>query len=53
MVPKMKYIGDEEREVPQHGVFKPGDEVAFNKELFSTGLFREKIIRKEKKEGDE
>lgn len=53
MTRKMKCIADEEREVPQHGVFKPGDEVPFNKELFSTGLFREKLKRKYEKEGDQ
>ncbi len=50
---KLKYIGDEERIIPRHGVFKPGDEVAFNEELLSTGLFREKTKRKEEKEADE
>lgn len=35
----MKYIGEDEREFPNYGVFKPGDEVEFNETLFSTGLF--------------
>ncbi|WP_181444675.1 hypothetical protein [Bacillus sp. 03113] len=50
---KMIYIGDEEREIPQHGVFKTGDEVEFNKTLYSTGLFREKKARNVEKEGEE
>lgn len=38
---KMKYIGEEERIFPQHGQFKPGDEVDHNETLLSTGLFTE------------
>lgn len=47
----MKYIGEEERIVPQHGLFKPGDVVDYNQSLHSTGLFRleDKI---KKKDGD-
>lgn len=52
MSKKMKYIGNEERVVPQHGLFKPGDVVDFNESLHNTGLFR--LERKEKKkDGDE
>jgi hypothetical protein len=47
---KMKYIGEEEREIPQFGVFKPGDEVDFDESLHNTGLFD--VIEKKKKEGD-
>jgi hypothetical protein len=49
MAKKMKYIGEEPREIPQYGVFKPGDEVEYNETLFNTGLFD--VISK-KKEGD-
>lgn len=49
----MKYIGDEEREIPQYGVYKPGDEVEFNKTLLSTGLFREMKNSKTEKAGEE
>lgn len=37
----IKYIGEEERIFPRHGVYKPGDIVDFNEELMSTGLFIE------------
>ncbi len=49
MTKKMKYIGEEEREVPQYGVYKPGDVVEYDESLHNTGLFR--VIKK--KEGDE
>lgn len=49
---KLKYIGEEERIFPRHGVFKPGDEVDFKEELLSTGLFSVSTIKTEK-EGDE
>lgn len=49
---KLIYIGEEERIIPQHGIYKPGDEVDFNETLLSTGLFREKKSKLEK-EGDE
>lgn len=39
---KLKYIGEEERIIPQYGQFKPGDEVSYNETLLSTGLFIEK-----------
>lgn len=39
---KIIYIGEEEKIFPQHGQFKPGDEVEFNETLLSTGLFAEK-----------
>lgn len=45
---KMIYVGDEEREVPGIGVYKPGDEVAFNETLMGTGLFRVKENKKQK-----
>jgi hypothetical protein len=47
---KLLYISEEERIIPQYGVYKPGDEVDYNETLLSTGLFIEK---KEKKVGDE
>lgn len=47
---KMKYIGEEEREVPQYGVYKPGDVVDYEESLHDTGLFR---VIKNRKEGDE
>jgi hypothetical protein len=47
---KMTYIGEEEREIPQHGVFKPGDIVEYNETLYETGLFD--VVEKKKKEGD-
>ncbi|WP_156107902.1 hypothetical protein [Bacillus sp. UNC322MFChir4.1] len=54
MTKKMKYIGEEERVIPQHGVYKPGDEVDFNETLYATGLFVEKKHRNvEKKDGEE
>jgi hypothetical protein len=48
----MKYIGDEERIVPQYGVFKPGDVVDYDESLHSTGLFS---VNKQpqKKDGEE
>lgn len=46
----MKYTGKEERIVPQHGVFKPGDVVDYNKSLHGTGLFT--VEEKNKKAGD-
>lgn len=49
----MKYIGEEEREFPQHGVFKPGEVVDFNKSLHSTGFFDEVKTRKSNKEDGE
>jgi hypothetical protein len=49
MPKKMKYIGEEEREVPQYGVFKPGDVVDFDENLHKTGLFS---VVNSKKEGD-
>jgi hypothetical protein len=39
---KLVYIGEEEREIVNFGVYKPGDEVDFNETLLSTGLFVEK-----------
>lgn len=51
MTQKMKFIGEEERIVPQHGVFKPGDVVDYNKSLHLTGLFHVNKIEK-KEEGD-
>lgn len=51
---RMRYIGEEERIFPQHGVFKPGDVVGFNKSLLSTGLFVEQKSKKDdEKDGDE
>lgn len=38
----MKFIGDEEKWIPGYGIFKPGDSVEYNENLFSTGYF-EKI----------
>lgn len=48
----MKYIGQEEREVPGFGVYKPGDEVDFDETLHATGLF-DVIDKRKRKEGDE
>lgn len=36
------YIGETEKEIPNYGLFKPGDEVEFNQTLFETGLFKQK-----------
>jgi hypothetical protein len=49
---KLVYNGNEERIIPQLGVFKPGDEVDFSKSLLSTGLFNEKRKKSEAKEGE-
>jgi hypothetical protein len=49
---KMRYIGEEEREIPQHGLFKPGDEVEYNETLHDTGLFDVLKDKKKEKEGD-
>lgn len=38
----MIYIGEEERWIPNYGVFKPGDETEFDETLFLTGLFKQK-----------
>jgi hypothetical protein len=48
MSKKMKYVGEEPREIPQYGVYEPGVEVEYDKTLFNTGLFD--VIKK--KEGD-
>jgi hypothetical protein len=45
---KITYIGDEEREIPQHGLYKPGDVVDFDETLHATGLFD--VIEKKSKE---
>ncbi|MFC4768741.1 hypothetical protein [Effusibacillus consociatus] len=50
MTKKMTFIGDEEREIPGYGVFKPGDVVDFNKSLHESGLFD--VIEKKSKEKD-
>jgi hypothetical protein len=49
---KMKYIGQEEREIAQFGVFKPGDVVEYDESLHDTGLFRVVRSSKEQKEGE-
>jgi hypothetical protein len=49
---KMKYIGQEEREIVQYGVYKPGDVVEYNEVLLQTGLFRIVRSTKDQKEGD-
>jgi hypothetical protein len=49
---KMKYIGEEEREIPQYGIFKPGDEVEYDKTIHDTGLFSIEKDNKKEKEGD-
>jgi hypothetical protein len=49
----MKYVGEEEREIPQHGVFKPGEVVDFNEPLHDTGLFDVVKTRKNIKEEGE
>jgi hypothetical protein len=36
------FIGENEKEIPNYGVFNPGDEVEDNETLLSTGLFNEK-----------
>jgi hypothetical protein len=51
MTKAMKYIGDEEREIPGYGVFKTGDVVELDDSLHSTGLF-EVIEKKRNKEKD-
>lgn len=45
---KLVYIGEIEKEIPQHGIYKPGDEVEFDETLLSTGLFLEKKEDNEK-----
>jgi hypothetical protein len=50
---KMEYTGENEREFPRFGVFKPGDEVEYDETLFNTGLFRVIKEKKKDKEGDE
>jgi hypothetical protein len=49
----MKYISEEEREIPQYGVFKPGEVVDFNESLHDTGLFDVVKTRKSNKEEGE
>jgi hypothetical protein len=49
---KMKYIGEEEREVPGCGVFRPGDVVDFDERLHATGLFSVIENKTKAKEGD-
>lgn len=48
----MKYIGTEERIVPKHGLFKPGDVVDYDKSLYGTGLF-DVEKKTQKKDGEE
>jgi hypothetical protein len=48
MSKKMKYMAEDEREIAQFGVFKPGDVVDYDEKLHKTGLFN--VIKK--KEGD-
>lgn len=48
----MKYIGNEVREFPRFGVFKPGDEVDYNENLLKTGLFEEIKTKPSQKEGE-
>jgi hypothetical protein len=48
----MKYSGEEEREIPRYGVFKPGDVVEYNESLHGTGLFRVGSKKNDKKDGD-
>jgi hypothetical protein len=43
---KLIFIGEDEKEIPQFGVYKPGDEVDFDETLLSTGLFSEKTDEK-------
>jgi hypothetical protein len=52
MPKRMKYIGEGPREIPQFGVFKPGDEVEYDKTLHDTGLFDVEKEKKKEKEGD-
>lgn len=52
MSKKLEYIGEEEREIPGHGVYKPGDVVDFDKTLHATGLFDEVGKKSKEKEGD-
>jgi hypothetical protein len=40
---KLIYIGEEEKEIVNFGVYKPGDEVDFDEILLSTGLFSQKM----------
>lgn len=44
---KLVYIGEDEREIPQFGVYKPGDVVDFNETLLSTGLFSQQLTNTE------
>ncbi len=46
---KLIFTGEYEKIIPNFGVYKPGDEVDFDKSLLETGLFREKT----EKDGDE
>jgi hypothetical protein len=52
MKKKLVYKGENEKEIPRFGVFKPGDEVDFDESLLSTGLFSEKK-KNERKDGDD
>ncbi|MDC3414267.1 hypothetical protein [Terrihalobacillus insolitus] len=45
---KMTYDKQEKRQVPGYGVFKSGDKVEFDENLYNTGLFK----KDKKKEGD-
>lgn len=52
-VKRMTYTGDEEREVPGIGVFKPGDEVDFSETLQATGLFTVNDRKQKQKEAED
>lgn len=53
MTKKITYIGDEPREIPGYGVYKPGDELEYNETLHDTGLFRVIEKKSARKEGEE
>jgi hypothetical protein len=46
---KLKFKGEEPREFPQFGLYKPGDVVEYSETLKQTGLF---TVVKSKKEGE-
>jgi hypothetical protein len=49
MSKQLKYKGEEPREFPQFGLYKPGDVVEYSEALKRTGLFS---VIKSKKEGE-
>jgi hypothetical protein len=49
MSKQLKFKGEESREIPQFGIYKPGDVVEYSESLKQTGLFS---VVKSKKEGE-